>query len=120
MSTDAPRASKAPLVFSLLLIVIGTGWLLTARQLIPGVNWVWIGLLAALGIMPVIAWGFDKVTFVIGTILIITSIASLARQSGRLDLNIEVPSLVIAAGVVILAARILPIPNPAWIQGGGK
>jgi hypothetical protein len=39
----------------------------------------------------------------------------LLRQTGRLDPDTEVPILVIAAGVLLLVARMRSIPAPGWL-----
>ncbi len=116
MSQNAHQRSKASIAFAILLIGVGTGWLLTAQNVVPGVNWLWVMLLGLLGILPFVVWGFDKVTFAVGSILLLTSFGSLARQSGYLDVNTEIPGLVIAAGFVLLLARWLPIRYPAWVE----
>ena len=59
--------------------------------------------------------GFDKVTVAIGPFFLIASILSVMRQTGRLAMNIEVPVLVIAAGVLLLVAQSKSIPAPKWL-----
>jgi len=52
----------------------------------------------------------------------IASCLSLMRQTNRLTLNIEVPILVIVAGLLMLVARLPSVPAPQWLaeQRQGK
>lgn len=108
---------KSTLVAPALLIIVGTGWLLTTIGIIPEVNWVWTLTLAGAGLLTLLLSGFDKVTFVVGSFLILTSGLSLLRQTGRLHIDLEIPILVIAAGVLLFIARLPFIPPPKWLQG---
>ena len=91
------------------------GWLLTVHNVLPGVNWVWILGLAVTGVLILVVGGVDKVTFVIGPLLIASTFFSLLRQTGRISIDTEVPSLVIAFGTLMLLAKLLPLRVPAWI-----
>lgn len=102
--------------FPLFLITLGTGWLLTSRGVFPGVNWLWVLALGGAGALCLLLWGLDKATFFIGSMLMLTSVASVLRQTGRLELNTEIPSLVIASGVLMILARWLPIRWPEWVR----
>ncbi len=106
---------KATLIFPVLMIAVGSGWLLTTLGIAPGVDWIWTLLLAIVGLLAFVVGGFDKVTAVVGTFLIIASCLSLLRQTGRLALDIEVPILVIIAGALVLIAHLPAIPSPKWI-----
>lgn len=108
--TGPAKTLAAPI----LIIALGVGWLLTTRNVVPGVNWIWTIGLGVTGLLMLTA-SFDKVTFVIGSFLMAATVFSILRQTGRLDVNTEVPSLVIVFGVLILAAKVLPIPLPQWL-----
>jgi hypothetical protein len=99
-----------------LIIVVGIGWLLTVLKVLPGVNWVWVLALGSLGLIVLLLGGINKVTVVVGPFLILATFFSLLRQTGRLSLDIEVPCLVIAAGVLLLISRTAPIPPPHWVS----
>jgi hypothetical protein len=103
------------LILPILLVTIGIGWLLTTLGVAPGVDWVWTLGLAVVGLMTFVVGGLDKVTFVVGIFFIVASCSSLLRQTGRLELDIEVPILVIVAGVLLLVARSRLIPMPSWV-----
>jgi hypothetical protein len=55
------------------------------------------------------------VTVAVGPFFLIASCLSVLRQTGRLAINMEVPLLVIAAGVLLLVARLKSIPAPTWL-----
>jgi hypothetical protein len=60
--------------------------------------------------------GLNKVTVVVGPFFILASMLSVLRQSGQLSINIEVPILVIAVGILVLIARLPAIPAPSWVE----
>jgi len=98
----------------ILVIALGTGWLLSVQQVAPGVDWIWTLGLGVTGLL--IVWAsFDKVTAVVGPFLLAASCLSILRQTGRLNINAEVPVLVIVFGTLMLLAKLLPIPRPKWI-----
>ena len=109
------NSSKKTLVFPILLITIGAGWLLTTLGITPGIDWVWTLGLAVLGLLSFILGGVDKVTIVVGPFFIVASLLSVLRQTDRLHVNTEVPILVIIAGVLLLIAHLPSIPMPKWV-----
>jgi hypothetical protein len=110
MTTD-----RKTLIIPILLITLGVGWLLTTLGIVPDVNWVWTLALALVGVLCFAVGGFDKVSVAVGPFFILASCLSLLRQTGRLDPDTEVPILVIAAGVLLLVARMRSIPAPGWL-----
>lgn len=107
---------KGPLMLSILIITVGTGWLLTVRGFGPGVNWVWTLGLGACGIGAfVVSGGIDKVSIVAGPFLLIGSLLSILRQTDSLALDTEVPLLVITMGVLSLIAQSPRVPAPKWL-----
>ena len=109
------KPEKKTLLLPALLIIVGVGWLLTTLGISPGIDWIWTLGLAGVGMLTFVVGGFDKVTFVAGVFFIVTSILSVLRQTGRLSIDVEVPILVILAGVLLLAARHPAVPMPIWI-----
>ncbi len=107
--------SNKSLLIPILLITMGTGWLLTTLGYAPQIDWIWTLGIAVAGVLTFVVGGFDKVTFVVGAFLIITSLLSVLRQTGRVGFNVEVPILVIAAGILQLIARSASIPTPQWL-----
>src|SRR5262245_17766303 len=108
-------SNKAPLVVPILIIVVGVGWLLTAKGFAPGVNWIWTLGLGVIGIVTfVLSKGLDKVSVVIGPFFLLASLLSVLRQTDQLSLETEVPILVISIGVLLLVAQLPSIPKPNW------
>ncbi len=109
--------SKGPLALSILIIAVGTGWLLTVQGYGPGIDWVWIVGLGVIGVLTfILSGGLDKASAVIGPFFLISSILSLLRQTGRLSFDTEIPVLVIVIGVLLLVAQSRYIPVPRWID----
>lgn len=107
--------SKAPLIIPVLTIAVGVGWLLTAQEVAPGVNWIWIIGLGVVGLLTfVVSKGFDKVSVVLGPFFLLASLLSVLRQTGHLSVNTEMPVLVISVGVLSLVAQLPAIPKPSW------
>jgi hypothetical protein len=108
------KPEKKTLLLPILLITVGTGWLLTTLGVAPGIDWVWTLGLAVVGLLTFALGGVDKVTIVIGPFFILASCLSILRQTGRLRLDVEVPILVIIAGVLLIIAQVPAIPIPKW------
>lgn len=102
-------------VIPILTIVGGLAWLLGAIGFLPDVSWPWTLGLAGAGILCFALLGMNKLTFVVGLFLLVCSVFSLLRQTGRLELNTELPLLVIAFGLLLLLAEVLRLPRPDWI-----
>jgi hypothetical protein len=114
--TSGTSRSKGPLVLSILIIALGIGDLLTAKGFFPGIDWAWTLGLAVVGVMTfVLSGGIDKVSVVVGTFLIVSSILSVLRQTDQISENVEVPLLVIAIGVLIFIAQLGVVPAPRWL-----
>jgi len=107
---------KRTLIIPILLITLGVGWLLTTIGVVPEINWVWTLGLFLVGILTFALAGFDKVTVVVGPFFLVASFLSILRQTGRLRIDLEIPLLVITAGVLMLIARLRSIPIPTWIM----
>jgi hypothetical protein len=110
--TDA----KLALILPILLITIGVGWLLSTLGIAPKIDWVWTLGLLVVGVLTFAFYGFDKVTLVVGGFFILASILSILRQTDRLSIDVEVPILVIASGLLLLAARHPRVPLPKWLK----
>ncbi|MFN0012393.1 MAG: hypothetical protein ACKVS8_12210 [Phycisphaerales bacterium] len=102
-------------VLPLLVVAVGLGWLLTNLHIIPGVNWLWTGGLGVVGLLTLALSGIDRFSVVVGPFFVLASIASILRQTGRLSVDIEVPGLFIAFGVLWLLAMLLPLKQPSWL-----
>ena len=104
-----------PLVVPVLLITFGTGWLLTTLGIVPQIDWVWTLGIASAGILVFVLSGFNKMSVAVGPFFLLASGLSVLRQTGRLNIELEVPILVIAAGVLLLVAHSRSIPSPHWL-----
>jgi hypothetical protein len=100
------------LIVPILTILVGVTWLLNVLDIMPGVDWMWTVGLAAAGLLSMAVGGLNKVTIVTGPFLIIASVCSLLRQTGRLAVDREIPVLVICLGVLMLASQLWRQPEP--------
>lgn len=107
---------RTALVLGILLVAVGGGWLLSSLGFIPTVDWAWTLGLAVIAVMAVVLSGFDKVSFVVGGFFGLASVFSVLRQVGLVDAAVEVPALMLSAGVLLLLARSPSLPPPRWIE----
>jgi hypothetical protein len=108
--------SKKPIVVSVLIIALGVSWLLNTLHVIPDVDWVWTAGIGICGVLVFVAGEFNKLTFVVGTLLLTASVLSVLRQTGRLRVDVEVPVLVIALGVLVLLSHLFGLKTPELLQ----
>lgn len=104
------------LIVPILTIIVGVAWLLNVIGMVPGVDWIWTGALAAAGILSFAVGGLNKLTVVTGPFLIAASLCSVLRQTGRLSIDHEIPVLVIIFGVLLLIAQLCKLPLPEMLQ----
>ncbi|MCR9232859.1 hypothetical protein [Gimesia chilikensis] len=114
-AAEIAASNRKTLVIPLLIIAIGTGWLLTTLNIVPGLNWIWILGLAITGLTSFAVSGIDKSSVLIGPFFLIASTLSVLRQIGYVTFNIEIPILVIVIGCLLLIARSPSIPLPKWM-----
>ena len=103
--------NKSSVMLPILVIALGTAWLLNSRGVIPGVNWIWTGGLGVAGLLILVMQGVNKLSIVVGPFLLIGSVFSILRQTGQITLANEVPILTIVLGVLMLFAHLAPIRN---------
>jgi len=94
----------------ILIIATGTGWLLSSKDILPGVNWAWVLVMATAGIL-VLANGLNKMTIVLGPMLLIGSVLVVMLQTERIAINMFFPVLVISFGLLMLIARFSSLPD---------
>ena len=94
----------------LLIIATGIGWILSTNNIMPGVNWAWILVIAVAGIMSMCD-GLNKLTFVLGPMLLISSVMIVLLQSERLKIEMGFPVLVTSLGLLMLVARLSSLPD---------
>jgi hypothetical protein len=107
-------------VAPLFLIAIGVGWLLSAKQVLPGVSWIWILLLATAGLSILLARRLTRSSLIVGPFLLLCATGSFLRQTGRISAEIEIPALIIALGVLLLIARLAPLPEALPSRGASE
>jgi len=106
-------------VVPILVIVVGVGWLLNVKGVIPKVDWIWTCGLAAVGFLTLAVGGLDKLTVVVGPFLIVSSIFSVLRQTGNMSIQTEVPILTIVLGVLLLFVNLVNLPSPDLLKEAG-
>lgn len=109
---------RSTLILGVLLVAVGGGWLLSSLGFIPTVDWAWTLGLAVVGVLAVALSGFDKVSFVVSGFFGLASFFSILRQTRLLSMDVEVPLLVLSAGLLLLMARSRAIPMPRWLNDG--
>src|SRR5439155_11841634 len=108
--------SRKSNLFSLLIILIGIGWLLNTIHVIPNIDWVWTGALALVGVLVLFSTALNRFTYIIGFFMLLASAMSVLRQTGKVTANIEVPLLVVGFGLLTLTAEMLRLPMPNWMH----
>jgi hypothetical protein len=95
----------------IVLIVLGAAWLLNSLHWLPEIHWIWILGLAGAGIAILALDGITKSSVVAGPLLILAGILSFFHQYYLLGWRFIVPIMLIAAGLLMLAARSPSIPE---------
>ena len=103
------------LIVPVLLITFGVGWLLTTLGVVPQIDLVWTLGIAIVGMLAFALGGIDKVTVVVGPFFLLAAFLSILRQTDKLRIDMEVPILIIAAGILLLVARLPSVPAPTWL-----
>jgi hypothetical protein len=104
------------LIAPILGIALGITWLLNVLNILPGVDWIWTVGLAAVGVVTLMLGGINKLTAVVGPFLMIGSVCSLLRQTGKLPIDREVPILTIILGILMLLVQVLNLPMPESLK----
>jgi len=107
-TVKATLKRRGSILAPVLITTVGIGWLLTTRGVIPGVQWVWVLVLAVLGAF-ILFLGIDKVSIAVGPSLMTAALLSILRQTGWIAIDTEIPVLTIAVGALWTAAYLLPI-----------
>ena len=108
--------SRRSILMSAMTIVVGIGWLLNAMHVIPDIDWLWTGALGLVGVLVLFSSSLNRFSYIVGFFLLLASVMSVLRQTGKVPLNFEVPLLVIGFGLLTLTAELLRLPMPAWMH----
>lgn len=100
----------------IIIIATGTGWLLSSRGIVPGVNWAWVLLMASIGVITLLN-GLNKMTIVLGPMLLISSVLFVMFQTERIAIDMLLPVLVISFGILMLIARTSKLPDAFKEEG---
>ena len=95
-------------------------WLLYVLEIIPGVDWIWTVGLAAVGILTLAVSGINGLSVVIGPFFMAASVCSILRQTGRLEIEQEIPLLTIVLGCLLLLVQVLKLPLPEFLKNVDK
>lgn len=95
------------------MIGLGIAWLLNAMHFVPGVDWLVVAALGLAGILLLTLAPLDRFNFVVGTSLVLCSLFSVLRQTGKLPINIGAPLLFICVGLLLLASYLVRFPSRA-------
>src|SRR5688572_17470952 len=94
------------IIAPLFLIVIGVGWLLSVKQVLPTVDWVWVLLLGTAGLSILLVKRLTRTSIIAGPFLILWAALSFMRQTGKISEEVLVPVLIILFGVLLLVSRV--------------
>lgn len=108
-------SGKASLAVAVILIAVGSCWLLSTLGGMPRISWLWTPGLGLTGGLIFGLIGLDEVTVVARAFFLLTSLLSVLRQTGRITFDVEVPILVNASGVLLMVARLSVIPKSKWL-----
>src|SRR5687768_13809141 len=104
---DTMRDAALPVI----LIVLGTAWLLNSLHWLPDVQWLWILGLSGSGVAILAVDGLTKSSVVAGPLLILAGILSFFHQYHALGWRFIIPIMLIASGVCMLVARSPGVPD---------
>ena len=103
--------AKSEIAIPVVVLAVGIGWLVNSLAVIPNVDWIWSLGLGAAGALSLATGGINKGTAVIGPLLLMAAVLSVARQTGILELKLEVPLLVIVLGGLLLFSTLSNLPT---------
>ena len=87
--------------FPFLIVLLGLGWLLDSLGVIPDVSMIWVLGLAGMGVLILATSGITRESIVIGPFFLAAAVTSTLRQLGSIQLEVELPILIIVLGVLI-------------------
>lgn len=98
-------------VLPIAIMLIGAAWTLNVIKAIPGVDWLWILLLAGIGLIALTQVKNHRSKLISGGFFLTAAAGEAFRQAGRLPPEWEIPLLIIVVGLLMLLAQLLPAPE---------
>jgi DNA-directed RNA polymerase subunit RPC12/RpoP len=110
------KASRGTVVLSWIIVLFGLGWLLHELNWLPGLGWLWVLGLAIAGFLVLLLGGINKQTLIVGPFLILTAGFSILRQQHIISLEVEIPCLVIAFGLLLFSVTLCGYQLPDMLN----
>ncbi len=95
----------------ILIIAVGTGWLLSAKNIMPGVDWALVLSMSSLGLLILLS-KLSPTSIVLGPILLLSAFLMVMLQSHQIDVDLFLPIIVISFGLLMLISRFIKINPP--------
>jgi hypothetical protein len=93
------------------LVVLGAVWLLDSLDWLPAAQWIWILGLILAGVLILMLDRITKSSIVAGPLLMLAGALSYFRYYHGLGWRFIIPAMLLAAGVLMLIARLPSIPE---------
>jgi hypothetical protein len=102
------------LFLPIVIILIGTGWLLTSLGALPGVHWGWPAVMAFLGTLILVIDVISRFTFITGLTLISAAFFRVFQQAKYLPPDTVLPLTLLVLGLlwILSYALIKRVPTP--------
>lgn len=107
-------------VVPMIIIAVGAGWFLNVQNIMPQVDWIWTLGLAISGLLTLAVGGIDRLTIVVGPLLLLIATFSFLRQMGIITLEQEIPLLIFGLGLFLLIGRLLNLPQSEVLKDDEK
>lgn len=98
------------------LVVLGAVWLLDSLDWLPAAQWIWIFGLMLAGVLILVLDRVTKSSIVAGPLLMLASVFSYFRYYHELGWRFIIPAMLLAAGVLMLIARLPSIPESRQLR----
>ncbi|NLB63837.1 MAG: hypothetical protein GX801_07000 [Fibrobacter sp.] len=102
------------LLLPFVIILVGTGWLLTSLGFLPGVHWGLPAVLGFLGTAVLVIDTISRFTFIVGLTMIAAGIFRVLQQAQYLPQDTVLPLTLLTLGLLWILSYILikRIPTP--------
>ena len=107
--SDPTRTPSNRFFVPVIVIVLGSAWLLTSLKVLPQIDWVFVLLLALFGILMLIIRPLSRGRLVAGATMLSIAIGEVLQDLAMISRTVEIPALVILGGLYALIAQCLPL-----------